>query len=237
MLKFRTLKSDEIDVRIGQFTPDNEWATLLLYKDARCDMAILDEAVGPMNWKKSYSRDNANCILSIWDEDKKQWIDKEDSGSAGNFERDKSLASDSFKRAAVSWGIGRELYTGPKLYFPTKALKNYNIERKYCSDRFTVTDIKYDENRNIVSVNILNESTGYEFQFSSKGIRKIATGKVPAPVIKNDTPKAPVTEEKPKAPVTKETPKAPVTEEKPKAPATEESGEVDTTYQLPFDDE
>lgn len=220
MLKFRTLKADEIDVRVGSF--GEEWAILLMYKDARCDMAILDEAVGPMNWKKSYSRENANCVLSIWDEDKKQWIDKEDSGSAGNFERDKSLASDSFKRAAVSWGIGRELYTGPKLYFPVKGLKNYNAEKKFCSDRFAVTDIQYDDNRNIIAVQIQNQTTGFEYLYSNKGIRQISAGKTSAPVIK-EAPKAPETD-------------TPAPENIPKAPVTEESGEVDTTTQLPFDE-
>ena len=45
--KFRDLKSSEIDVRVAQL--DKEWLTLLLYKDARVDMDILDETVGPEN--------------------------------------------------------------------------------------------------------------------------------------------------------------------------------------------
>ncbi len=67
-LKFRTLKESEIDVRVATVT--EKGVSLLLYKDARCDMNILDEAVGPMNWQRSHTRDNANCIVSIWDEDK-----------------------------------------------------------------------------------------------------------------------------------------------------------------------
>lgn len=163
---FRTLKAEEIEVRLGEFI-DEAWATLLLYKDARCDMAILDEEVGPMNWKKVYTRNNANCILSIWDEEKKQWIEKEDAGSSSknNVDKDKTLASDSFKRAAVAWGIGRELYTAPKIYFPTKYLKYYNIEGKRIDDKFTVTDIKYN-NRIIESVQIKNDTTGYELLYT-----------------------------------------------------------------------
>ena len=72
--------------------------SLLLYKDARCDMNILDETVGSKNWQRKHTRDNANCIVSIWDEDKKQWIEKEDTGTESYTEKEKGQASDSFKR-------------------------------------------------------------------------------------------------------------------------------------------
>ena len=106
-LEFRTLKESEIDVRLAQVKQNG--VTLLLYKDARCDMNILDETVGPYNWKREHTRDNANCIVSIWDGEKKQWISKEDTGTESFTEKEKGLASDSFKRACFNWGIGREL--------------------------------------------------------------------------------------------------------------------------------
>ena len=84
---FRPLKADEIDVRISQI--DKNWCTLLLYKDARVDQNILDESVGQMNWQKHYSRENANCIVSIWDDEKKQWIEKEDTGTESFSEAEK----------------------------------------------------------------------------------------------------------------------------------------------------
>lgn len=68
MEKFRLLRADEIDCRIAMVKSSG--VSLLLYKDARCDMNILDEAVGPMNWQRSHSRENANCTVSIWDEEK-----------------------------------------------------------------------------------------------------------------------------------------------------------------------
>ena len=76
---FRLLNADEIEARVA--TVSEKGCTLLLYKDARCDMNILDETVGAMNWTRSHTRDNANCIVSIWDENKKQWISKEDTGT------------------------------------------------------------------------------------------------------------------------------------------------------------
>lgn len=102
--KFRALKAEEIDVRVAQVT-EGKGCSLLLYKDARADMTILDEAVGSMNWQRSHTRDNANCIVSIWDDDKGQWISKEDTGTESNTEKEKGLASDSFKRACTNWGM------------------------------------------------------------------------------------------------------------------------------------
>lgn len=115
-VKFRKLKTDEIDVRVGTIidSPNFKGVFLLLYKDARVDQTILDETVGAMNWQRSHLRDNANCVVSIWDKDKNMWVSKEDTGTESNTEAEKGLASDSFKRACVNWGIGRELYTAPK---------------------------------------------------------------------------------------------------------------------------
>ena len=115
-MEFRLLKASEIDVRVGSVS--KKGATLLLYKDARCDMAILDETVGPLNWQRHHSRDNANCTVAIWDEKKKQWVEKEDTGTESFTEKEKGLASDSFKRACFNVGIGRELYTGPRIFIP-----------------------------------------------------------------------------------------------------------------------
>ena len=115
-LKFRLLKASEIDCRIA--TVSQKGVSVLLYKDARVDQNILDETVGPMNWQRSHSRDNANCTVSLWDDEKKQWISKEDTGTESYTEKEKGLASDSFKRACFNWGIGRELYTAPFIWIP-----------------------------------------------------------------------------------------------------------------------
>lgn len=112
-LKFRKLNANEIDVRVDRVIKTDNFSgcSLLLYKDARVDMNILDETVGAMNWQRIHSRDNANCEIGIYDSDKQQWVWKEDTGTESNTEAEKGLASDSFKRAGVNWGIGRELYS------------------------------------------------------------------------------------------------------------------------------
>jgi hypothetical protein len=153
---FRDLTADEIECRIGMIKTNG--LSLLLYKDARCDMNILDETVGPLNWKREHSRENANCIVSIWDKDKGQWISKEDTGTESNTEKEKGLASDSFKRACVNWGIGRELYTSPFVWIPTNLC---NIKEGKCYDRFEVTHIAI-ENKQITELKIVNATTGVE---------------------------------------------------------------------------
>ena len=100
MNKFRELRADEIDCRVAMVKENG--CSLLLYKDARCDMNILDETVGEMNWQRQHGRDNANCIVSIWDNEKNQWISKEDTGTESYTEKEKGLASDSFKRACFN---------------------------------------------------------------------------------------------------------------------------------------
>lgn len=142
MNMFRTLRADEIDCRISQVKKDGSGLSLLLYKDARCDQNILDEVVGPFNWKREHTRDNKNCIVSIWDEKKNQWISKEDTGTESNTEREKGLASDSFKRACFNWGIGRELYTAPFIWINKG---DFTFRDGKCFDRFTVHGIGYTE--------------------------------------------------------------------------------------------
>lgn len=140
---FRDLKANEIDVRIA--TINDKGLTLLLYKDARVDMDILDETVGPMNWQRKHTRDNANCTIEIWDKDKGQWISKEDTGTESFTEKEKGLASDSFKRAGFNWGIGRELYTSPFIWIPAEKCNiksNTKTNKLTCSDKFVVEAIE-----------------------------------------------------------------------------------------------
>lgn len=114
-LEFRDLKADEIDCRISQIK--EKYLDLLLYKDARVDQNILDETVGAMNWQRDHKelKGNIYCGISIYDEDRKQWVTKWDCGKESFSEAEKGEASDSFKRAGFNWGIGRELYTAPQI--------------------------------------------------------------------------------------------------------------------------
>ena len=170
MKEFRDLRADEIDCRVSTVT--EKGVSLLLYKDARCDMNILDETVGNLNWKREHCRDNANCIVSIWDDGKKQWVSKEDTGTESLTEAEKGLASDSFKRACFNWGIGRELYTAPFIWIKAGDCKIVEDKRAKngvtCRDRFSVTDVEIKDKK-IVKLEIRNDSTSQRcFVWASK---------------------------------------------------------------------
>ena len=135
-LEFRTLRADEIDVRVGQNSKDKKKFSLLLYKDARCDMRILDETVTPLGWARNHFelKGNIYCKVGIYDKDNDIWVWKSDVGTESKTEATKGETSDSFKRACFNWGIGRELYTSPAIWLPSEAprygYKVSNIEYK-----------------------------------------------------------------------------------------------------------
>lgn len=172
-LVFRTLMADEIDCRVAQCgaTAKGAWCSVLLYKDARCDQRLLDETVGAYNWQRQHLRDNANCIVSIWDDEKAQWISKEDTGTESNTEAEKGLASDSFKRACFNWGIGRELYTAPKIFINLNDGEFTNSGGKVKvtgKTSFTVSEIGYDDKRNINRLVIIDGNGQVRYSLGSE---------------------------------------------------------------------
>lgn len=168
MIKFRDLKADEIECRV-QSVKDSG-CVLLLYKNARCDMSILDETVGCENWQRRHyeCKGNLFCEIGIYDDGKKEWIWKGDCGvesgsknsKAGDDIKKKGEASDSFKRAGFNWGIGRELYTAPFLFVKAadcNIAKN-NRNENVCNDKFIVKNITI-ENKIIKGLTIFNNKT------------------------------------------------------------------------------
>lgn len=173
-IKFRPLTASDVECRAAQVT--EKGVSLLLYKNARVDMAILDETVGPMGWQRHHLRENANCIISIWDDEKKQWIDKEDTGTESNTEAEKGLASDSFKRAGFNWGIGRELYTSPFIWIPAAKVELYDTGRKTnygkpimgCRTRFSVDDLVVESGK-VTGLAISDGKGTILFQYGKTG--------------------------------------------------------------------
>jgi len=164
---FRKLKADEIDVRVQSCKAKG--AILLLYKDARVDQVILDETVGAMNWQRSHSRDNQNCTVSIWCKEKQMWVSKEDTGTESNTEKEKGLASDSFKRACFNWGIGRELYTSPFIYVSADKIKIEGENNRFSTfEKFQVAEISYEGNS--ISRLVIKSDKGVVYEYG-----KVAT--------------------------------------------------------------
>jgi hypothetical protein len=163
-MNFRDLTKNEIEVRIG--TQNDSGLTLLLYKNARVDMDILDETVGAENWQREHyeCKGNLFCRVGInidWlgGGVPREWVWKSDCGTESNTEKEKGEASDSFKRACVNWGIGRELYTSPFIWIPAaddKGAANYTLDNKgKCRDKFVVQKIII-ENKRITALAVYN---------------------------------------------------------------------------------
>jgi hypothetical protein len=161
MCKFRDLRADEIECRVQSAKATG--VVLLLYKDARVDMNILDETVGASNWQREHyeCKGNLFCRVGIdigtHEGKAERWVFKSDCGTESNTEAQKGEASDSFKRACFNWGIGRELYTAPFTWIPADKcnITEGKNGSKQCYDKFVVEKIII-ENKQITALAIWN---------------------------------------------------------------------------------
>lgn len=173
---FRTLNADEIDVRVQQVTnSQKKWAVLLLYKNARVDMDMLDEQFGCLGWQREHTfKEGKNyCKVSVYDTTKQMWVSKEDVGVESNTEETKGEASDSFKRACVNLGIGRELYSAPSILIDL-ADDEWQINQKSGKPqmnswiKFKVSAITYNEDRKIIGLSIVDARGNIRYTMGEK---------------------------------------------------------------------
>lgn len=157
MFDFRDLRADEIEVRVAQARQNG--ASLLLYKDARCDMRILDETLGPLAWQKRFYEHKGTLFCSVGIRVGDEWVWKDDAGEPSNTSAQKGEASDAFKRACFNWNIGRELYTAPFIWVPREKLAKLQTDgsKTKCLDRFHVEKIRV-ENSAITGLSIWNDT-------------------------------------------------------------------------------
>lgn len=145
----RALRADEIEVRVGQVYEGS--ASMLLYKNARVDMAILDETYGEFGWQCDYKelKGVMYCGIAVLNTASGEWVWKWDCGTESNTEREKGEASDAFKRAGFRWGIGRELYTTPRIYLDVATRKDGDYRYKLDNPRelagIYVSEIRTEE--------------------------------------------------------------------------------------------
>lgn len=167
--KIRNLKADEIECRVGTVT--EKGITLLLYKNARVDQAVLDETFGINGWERTHCeiKGELYCTVSVWDDEKQMWIHKQDVGTESEYEKAKGAASDSFKRACFNLGIGRELYTAPFIFIPSDRVRIENRNgKKMVKDTFSVSSIAVVEEK-ISALEIVNQKGETVFSFKAKG--------------------------------------------------------------------
>ena len=165
-MNIRLLNANEVECRVKSLSAKG--AILLLYKDARCDQKILDETFGSMNWQRNHQLigNRLYCTVSIWDQEKQQWISKQDVGTESNNEKEKGQASYSFKRACFNIGIGRELYSSPFIWINASDIKidiekdkDKGKDKLTTKDKFKVHSIKYNADREISELEIINNRT------------------------------------------------------------------------------
>ena len=169
-MKIRTLRPTEIECRVQQVKSNG--CVLLLYKDARCDMRILDEVFGIDGWEREHQVVNGNlyCTVRIWSEKRQQWISKQDVGTESNTEKQKGEASDSFKRACFNIGIGRELYSAPFVWINLDKSEVQEENRRYKLDykvKFEVKEIEYNEDREISKLVIIDQNGKERFSYGN----------------------------------------------------------------------
>lgn len=172
-MEIRLLDKEDIEVRVAQtITGSKIKVNLLLYKNARVDMKILDELYTPLGWKRTHKMigDRLYCCVEVYNEITKEWICKEDVGVESNTEAEKGQASDAFKRACVNWGIGRELYTAPRIMIELRDgeyTKDQNSRIKVWAS-FSVKSISYDVNtRTITSLEIQDKNGEVRFTYGN----------------------------------------------------------------------
>lgn len=182
-IEFRPLKAEEVEVRVG--TCSEKGVSLLLYKDARVDMSLLDEVVGPENWMCGYESIDGKlfCTVSVLvdqGDGQSQWVGKQDVGVPSNMEATKGEASDAFKRACFKWGIGRELYTAPFIWVPSDKcnVKPGRNGKMQCYDQFRVTDMEVDGGE-IVKLTVVNQSRVDAVVYGSKAAKPKAEAELP----------------------------------------------------------
>ena len=168
MAEIRLLTASDIECRAQQVDKAFKWCSLLLYKNARVDMQILDETFGRFGWQRTHEIINGRlyCTVSIYDNEKKQWVSKQDVGTESNTEAEKGQASDAFKRACFNIGIGRELYTSPKIFvtlFPD------DIRNNKLYTKFEVSEIGYNGNA-INFLRIKDDKGNIRFEYAEKEV-------------------------------------------------------------------
>lgn len=141
------LTARDVELRVAQQFSDS--VALLVYKDARVDMRILNECFGPMNWQRKHDVVNGNnyCTISIKNPETGEWVGKQDVGTPSKTEAEKGEASDSFKRAGFNWGIGVELYDAPdiKIKLDEKEFLVKNDGKKVLTTKFKVSYMQYNK--------------------------------------------------------------------------------------------
>lgn len=177
MENLRTLRADEVEVRIQSDKPDNNGnKKYLLYMDARAARRLLNERFGIYGWQLLYEHVNGQLFakLGIKDPESGQWVWKMETGSESNIESEKGQVSDALKRAVVTLGWD-ELYSSPDIRF-----NGYSTGNR-------VQTIEYDtSNRRIIRLVIVDRFGKVVYNWAAN--QQVQQQPVQAPIQPNTAP-------------------------------------------------
>ena len=193
------------------FAPEDlEWRLQVTNKDKTRGMAVpyvtnraiqdrLDDVVGVDNWHNDYKSWHGNgkkeaqlCGISIYLEERKDWLTKWDGAEDTAVEPVKGGLSDSMKRAAVQWGIGRVLYKMNTVWVDVEQKNGSTVIKS--SERAKL-DKAYMDMLKRLSLEPAKPG-GLQSQLTPSPEEDIPQGAEPAP---HQDPKAPTQQPKPQA--------------------------------------
>lgn len=110
----------EIEWRCGATNKDKTKCLALPYITNRAIQKRLDAVLGAENWYPTFRDIDGGFVCTLSIRVGEEWIHKQDGAKNTNFEAIKGGISDSMKRAAVQYGIGRYLYEAEAIWSPAK---------------------------------------------------------------------------------------------------------------------
>lgn len=190
------LKNEDIELRVGRVGAKG--ATLLLYKTARVDTKRLDEIFGG-RWQRTHYVDNKGnvvCKISIFDEELKEWITREDVGTESNTEKEKGAYSDAFKRAGFAWGIGVELYNSPFIHIACETVGKGEADKFGNYKSYELKDRYYFNDVLVSKFEVINDNVFVEISKKSQSIYSNFKDNTLKEPVKQEMQQKPVQEKK-----------------------------------------
>jgi hypothetical protein len=169
---------EDIEWRVKKTDENKKRGMALPYVTNRAIQNRLDEIFTPFGWRNEYKDWHGNsqlCGISIKFIDENgtpNWITKWDGADNTDFEAVKGGLSDSMKRSAVQWGIGRYLYSlpAPWVNIEAKGKSCVIAKHEYARLRTLIDTKKWDEqNEPLSTIDQENSQSTDQQQSQSTG--------------------------------------------------------------------
>lgn len=119
----------------GMKSGEDYWLEIAPYVTARAIQDRLDSVVGKGKWRNTYEEVTGGLLCTIWLNIEEEWVDKADGAEFKGRDPLKTACSVALKRAGVQWGIGRYLYSLPRMFAEIKQNKSREFYRHTLKDK------------------------------------------------------------------------------------------------------